>query len=244
MRLFPAIDLYEGQAVRLYKGDYNKKTVYSDQPLAVAKGFRALGARYLHLVDLEGAKNGTTPNFQLITSILRESNLQVEIGGGIRNRETVEQYLNAGAMRVILGTAALENPEFLREMVTEYGPKIAVGVDIKNGFVATHGWLETSQKPCMDFCHELNEMGVRAIICTDISRDGAMKGTNVDLYTQIRTQFPRMELVASGGVSSLEDVRALKENHIPSAILGKAIYEGRLDLNQALRMCPQQEGRP
>ena len=241
MRLFPAVDLYEGQAVRLYKGDYAKKTVYSDNPTAVACSFRDAGARFIHLVDLEGAKSGTTPNFSVVESIIRESGLKAEIGGGIRSPQVVENYLKAGAMRVILGTAAIENPEFLKAMLYAYGDRIAVGVDVKNGFVATHGWTETSGKTCMDFFKELQELGVASIICTDISKDGVLKGPNVELYKTLHREFPNLELVASGGVSCLQDVLNLRDADMPSAILGKALYEGRLDLKEALKACPQEE---
>ena len=241
MRLFPAVDLYEGQAVRLYKGDYAKKTVYSDNPTAVACSFRDAGARFIHLVDLEGAKSGTTPNFSVVESIIRESGLKAEIGGGIRSPQVVENYLKAGAMRVILGTAAIENPEFLKAMLYAYGDRIAVGVDVKNGFVATHGWTETSGKTCMDFFKELQDLGVASIICTDISKDGVLKGPNVELYKTLHREFPNLELVASGGVSCLQDVLNLRDADMPSAILGKALYEGRLDLKEALKACPQEE---
>ena len=241
MKLFPAIDLYEGQAVRLRKGDYAQKTVYSDDPVSVARSFGNMGAKYIHLVDLEGAKNGTTPNFQVVEAILRESGLQAEIGGGIRSPQVVEAYLNAGAIRVILGTAAIENPAFLKEMLDTYGNRIAVGVDVKNGYVATHGWTECAEKTGMEFCGELVEMGVETIICTDISRDGVLAGTNIELYKDLHRQFPKLELVASGGISCLEDVTTLRDMDIPSAILGKALYEGRLDLRAALAACPQKE---
>ena len=241
MRLFPAIDLYEGQAVRLYKGDYAKKTVYSDNPPAVACSFRDAGARFIHLVDLEGAKSGTTPNFSVVEAIIKESGLKAEIGGGIRSPQVVENYLKAGAMRVILGTAAIENPEFLKNMLSQYGNQIAVGVDVKDGFVATHGWTETSGKTCMDFFKELQDLGVASIICTDISKDGVLKGPNVELYKTLHGEFPNLELVASGGVSCLQDVLNLRDADMPSAILGKALYEGRLDLKEALKACPQEE---
>ena len=241
MRLFPAIDLYEGQAVRLYKGDYQKKTVYSNDPVSVAESFRAKGARYIHLVDLEGARYGTTPNFHLVEQITKNSGLKAEIGGGIRSPQVVEAYLKAGVMRVILGTAAIENPAFLKDMLSAYGPRIAVGVDVKDGYVATHGWTESSSRTCMDFIGELTDLGVEAIICTDISRDGVLQGTNQSLYEAIHEKFPTLELVASGGVSSLQDVLQLRDQQIPSAILGKALYEGRLELQKAVEACPQEE---
>lgn len=241
MNLFPAIDLYEGQAVRLKKGDYNQKTVYSDDPVSVSLGFRNLGAKYIHLVDLEGAKSGTTPNFSVVESIIRDSGLQAEIGGGIRSEQVVDAYLEAGAMRVILGTAAIENPEFLRKMLQKYGEKIAVGVDVKDGFVATHGWTQSSTKTCNAFFKELTDLGVRSIICTDISKDGVLQGPNVNLYKTLHAEFPNLELVASGGVSCLQDVVTLRDLQIPSCILGKALYEGKLSLREALDACPQKE---
>ena len=241
MRLFPAIDLYEGQAVRLYKGDYSKKTVYSEDPPGVACSFRDAGARYIHLVDLEGARTGETPNFSVVEAIIRESGLKAEIGGGIRSEKVVDAYLKAGAMRVILGTAAIEDPVFLKNMISTYGKHIAVGVDLKNGLVATHGWTESSNKTWRAFLSELTDLGAEAVICTDISRDGALKGPNVALYREIRSEFPQLELVASGGMSCLQDVVELKKASMPSAILGKALYEGKLSLKQALQECPQEE---
>ena len=240
MRLFPAIDIYEGQVVRLYKGDYEQKTVYSSYPVSVALSFRYLGAKYLHLVDLEGAKNGTTPNLELLKQIMKESGMKSEIGGGIRNPDVVETYLSAGAMRVILGTAAIENPEFLKTMLDEYGKRIVVGVDVRDGYIATHGWTECSEKPYLDFCAELQSMGVSSIVCTDISKDGVLKGPNLELYRSIQEQFPNLELVASGGVSCAGDVKALRDAGLHSAILGKSLYEGRLDLREALQECPQE----
>lgn len=233
MNLFPAIDLYEGKAVRLYKGDYSQMTVYSDDPVAVARSFREAGAEYLHVVDLEGAKTGGTPNLELIGRIVRESGLKTEVGGGVRSEEVVRRYLEAGVLRVILGTAAVTDPGFTRDMVKKYGAGIAVGVDIRDGFVATHGWTETSDSDCFGFCRELAKIGVRTIICTDVSKDGAMKGTNLPLYRQLREQFD-MDIVASGGVSTLEDVKALREMDVYGAILGKALYTGGIDLAAAI----------
>jgi phosphoribosylformimino-5-aminoimidazole carboxamide ribotide isomerase len=236
MHLFPAIDLIQGQAVRLFKGDYTQKTVYSDTPVQVAASFKAAGAAYIHLVDLEGAKSGGTPNFETIRAILEQSGLQGEIGGGIRDEATVRKYLDAGAMRVILGTAAITQPGFLRDMVKKYGERIAVGVDIKDGFVAIHGWTELSEKSCFQFCGELEDLGVRTVICTDISKDGVLGGTNTGLYRELTERYS-MDFVASGGVSSLEDVEKLQEMGLYGAILGKALYTGALDLRQALALC-------
>ncbi len=233
MNIFPAIDLIDGKAVRLYKGDYDQKTVYSNTPVDVAKGFREAGAEYLHLVDLDGAKSGKAENLSLISQIIRESGLKVEVGGGIRTEETIRQYVDIGVLRVILGTVAVTDPDFLRDMVAKYGCRIAVGVDIKDGMVATHGWLESSGVDCFDFMEELERIGVKTVICTDISKDGAMAGTNLDLYRRLTERFS-IDLVASGGVSSMADVKALREMNIYGAILGKALYVGGIDLGKAI----------
>lgn len=233
MNIYPAIDLYDGKAVRLLRGDYAQMTVYSDSPVEVAKGFAAAGAKFLHLVDLEGAKTGETPNLELISKIVAETGLFTEVGGGIRSREVIEKYLNAGVSRVILGTVAVTNPAFVREMVAEFGDKIAVGVDIKDGFVATHGWTEVSDSDCFGFCRELANVGVKTIICTDISKDGAMSGTNLPLYQELKQQFS-MDIIASGGVTDMGDVRALSAMDVYGAILGKAIYIGGIDLKEAV----------
>ncbi len=233
MHIFPAIDLCGGQVVRLYKGDYEKKTVYSDDPAAFARSFWEAGAEYLHLVDLDGAKAGHAVNLDLIEKLIRESRLQVEVGGGIRTEETIRQYIDIGVFRVILGTAALTDRPFLTRMVEKYGDKIAVGVDIRDGMVATHGWTETSTVPCLDFCHFLEDIGVSAIICTDIAKDGAMSGTNLALYKELHREL-HMDITASGGVSSLADVRALAEEGVYGAILGKALYTGDVVLREAI----------
>lgn len=235
MILLPAIDLYEGKAVRLYQGDYREMTVYSDDPASVAADFRRAGAQWVHMVDLEGARDGTTPNFDVVSRVVRESGLRVEIGGGVRSDETVRRYLDAGVARVILGTAALGDRAFLERMVVQYGAHIAVGVDCRDGFVATHGWTETSSVPCAEFCAELERIGVQTVICTDISRDGAMRGTNRALYRELNERFS-LNFIASGGVSSLEDVRALREAGLYGAILGKAYYTGAVQLQVALEV--------
>ena len=209
MKIFPAIDLYGGKAVRLYKGEYDRMTVYSDNPLEVARGFEQAGAGYIHLVDLEGAKDGTTPNLETVCKIAKETSLFTEIGGGIRNIETVDLYLKNDIDRVILGTAAVENEEFLKVAVAEYGEKIAVGADIKNGFVAVKGWTESSAYNCFDFCRKMEDIGVKTVICTDISKDGAMQGTNRELYKELSEKFS-LDIIASGGVSTLDDIKALK----------------------------------
>lgn len=233
MKIFPAIDLYSGKAVRLFKGDYSKMTVYSENPLEVARDFEQKGAEFIHLVDLEGAKDGTTPNFETIKSIAENTRLFTEIGGGIRSIETVEKYLGAGVDRVILGTAAVENQDFLKAAVNKYGEKIAVGVDIKDGFLAVKGWTEASSYSCFDFCEKMRETGVKTLICTDISKDGAMQGTNRELYRELAEKFD-IDIVASGGVSTLDDIKALKKLGLYGAIIGKAYYIGAIDLKEAL----------
>ncbi len=233
MNIFPAIDLIDGKAVRLFKGDYDQKTVFSDDPVGVAVGFREAGAEYLHLVDLDGAKSGKAENLSLISDIIRTSGLKVEVGGGIRTEEIIRQYVDIGVLRVILGTIAVTDRVFLRDMVAKYGDKIAVGVDIKDGMVATHGWMESSGIDCFDFMEELQAMGVKTVICTDISKDGAMAGTNLELYRKLLDRFD-IDLVASGGVSSMADVNALRAMDIYGAILGKALYVGGIDLAEAI----------
>ncbi|MBQ3614420.1 MAG: 1-(5-phosphoribosyl)-5-[Anaerotignum sp.] len=235
MELFPAIDLIGGCAVRLVKGDYAQKTVYSDNPAEVAKSFAAAGAKYLHVVDLEGAKDGGTPNLETIKNIVENGGLLVEVGGGIRSEEVIKKYLDAGVFRVILGTAAVQNPVFLEEMVQKYGEKIAVGVDIKDGMVAIKGWTEVSQESCFDFCEKLQKIGVKTIICTDISKDGLLSGTNLELYKELSEKFS-VDIVASGGVTTLDDVKKLADMGMYGAILGKALYTGNIDLKAAVEL--------
>lgn len=235
MILYPAIDLYEGKAVRLYKGDYNRMTVYHEKPVEVARDFAAAGATHIHLVDLQGAKTGAPENLQTIRAILEETRLFSEVGGGIRTMETVEQYLSIGVNRVILGTAAVTDPTFLKLALERYGEKIAVGVDLKDGCVAIRGWTETSALTAREFLKRMEDMGVKTVICTDISRDGAMKGANRELYRQLSKEFS-LELIASGGVSGLEDVAALKAMNLHGAIIGKAYYTEALDLKTAIEV--------
>ena len=235
MYIIPAIDLLDGKAVRLQKGDYNKVTVYSDSPETVAKGFEDDGARLLHVVDLDGAKIGTTANFETVKKIIAKTGLSVEIGGGIRDIERVKKYIDIGVDRIIIGTAAVTDPEFLKEAVRLYGDKIVVGVDIKDGFVAIKGWLEVSELICLDFCKSLCDLGVNTIICTDISKDGMMSGTNIALYEEL-SQNLGMNIIASGGVSSLDDVRALSKMRVYGAILGKALYTGAVSLSEAIEL--------
>ncbi len=235
MKLFPAVDLYDGKAVRLLKGDYDKMTVYSEDPLSVAQDFERQGASCIHLVDLEGARDGTTPHLSLVQRIAKETSLFCEIGGGIRTMETVKRYLDSGVDRVILGTAAVTSPEFLKLAVQAYGEKIAVGVDIKDGFVAIKGWTQSSEHSCFSFCEQMQDLGVGTIICTDISKDGMMAGTNRELYKELSERFS-VNITASGGVSSLDDVKALKEMGLYGAIIGKAYYTGAVSLKEALEV--------
>ena len=233
MLIFPAIDLYDGKAVRLYKGDYAQMTVYSENPPEIAETFCQQGADCLHLVDLEGAKTGETPNLDTIKRIRAAAPLFIEVGGGVRSMAVVERYLEAGIDRVILGTAAVTDPVFLREAVETYREKIAVGVDIRDGKVAIHGWTEKSTLDAFDFCRELQSLGVQTVICTDISRDGAMQGTNRALYGKLSKMFS-LNIVASGGVSSIDDIKALRALDLYGAIIGKAYYTGAVDLKEAL----------
>ena len=233
MVLFPAIDILSGKAVRLYKGDYNSVTVYSERPWEFAEDFVDKGCSAIHIVDLDGAKSGETVNIDTVKRIAAVKGLYSEIGGGIRNMETVSRYLEAGVDRVILGTAALKDPSFLKNALREYGDRIAVGVDLKDGKVAVKGWLETSNKDGIEFLKELEDLGVEGVIVTDISRDGAMKGTNLDLYGRIKEEVS-LKVTASGGVSTIEDIVALKSMGLYGAIIGKAYYTGAIKLKEAL----------
>jgi len=235
MKIFPAIDLYEGKAVRLYKGDYAEMTVYSHNPIEIAREFVRAGATNIHMVDLEGAKDGATPNLHIVESVARELPLFVEVGGGIRSMEVVERYISAGVGRVILGTAAVTDEAFLLEAVRKYGEKVAVGVDIKDGCVAIKGWTEKSAYTAEEFFEKLEKIGVSTVICTDISRDGAMRGTNLELYRALGAKYS-VNIIASGGVSALEDVRALREMEIYGAIIGKAYYTGAVNLSEAIQI--------
>lgn len=233
MKLYPAIDLRGGKVVRLTQGDYDRMTVYDKTPIEVAQAYEKAGASCLHLVDLDGAKDEGGPNFETIKEILRSTSLFAEVGGGIRSFERIEAYLNAGAGRVILGTAALEDPAFRKEAVRRYESKIAVGVDAKDGKVATHGWLTVSETDSFEFCKTLAEEGVDSVIYTDIACDGAMKGTNLPAYKKLRT-IQNLHIIASGGICTESDVKALAEMQIDGAIIGKALFTGALDLKELL----------
>lgn len=235
MIIFPAVDLFGGQAVRLYKGDYQQMTVYEKDPQNAVRKFEEAGATHLHLVDLEGAKTGEMTNLPAIERVAKGTDLFIQLGGGIRSMEAIERYLNVGVSRVIIGTAAVLCPDFVKEAVLQYGGQIAVGADIKDGQVAIHGWTETAGITCDEFCLNMQNLGVSTIICTDISKDGVLKGTNRELYRHLKETLD-VQIVASGGVSTLEDIRALRNTGIYGAIIGKAYYEGAVDLGEAVRL--------
>ena len=235
MYIFPAIDLYEGKAVRLLRGEYDKMTVYSENPIEIAYEFEALGASHIHMVDLEGARDGGTPNLKIVKEVAEKTGLFVEIGGGIRSMEVIDAYIGAGIDRVILGTAAVQDKAFVKAAVDKYGEKIAVGADIKDGYVAIKGWTEKSQYNCFEFCEEMQSLGVKTLICTDVSKDGAMQGTNRELYKELSEKFD-MQIVASGGVSTIEDVKALAEMKLYGAIIGKAYYTKAISLDEAIEV--------
>lgn len=235
MILFPAIDLFEGKAVRLYKGDYAQMTVYSEHPEEIAADFAACGATHIHLVDLEGARSGETPNLETVLRIRESSGLFCEIGGGIRSMEIVDRYLGAGLDRVILGTAAVADEGFLRAAVEKYGEKIATGADIRDGYVAVKGWTEQSGVTTEAFFEKMERIGVSTVICTDISRDGTMRGTNREMYRTLSQKYS-LQITASGGVSTMEDVQQLREMNLYGAIIGKAYYTGDIDLKKAIEV--------
>ena len=235
MKIFPAIDLFEGKAVRLFKGDYNAMTVYSENPVEIALDFQRQGAKCMHLVDLEGAKSGDTPNLKTVEKLVSATDLFVEVGGGIRSMEVIERYFAIGVNRVILGTAAVTDRAFLKAALARYGDKIAVGVDIKDGFVAIKGWTEKSALEAFAFCKELQSLGVKTIICTDISKDGAMQGANYGLYQRLEEELS-LDIVASGGVSDLDGVKILAETGIYGAIVGKAYYTKAISLKEAIEV--------
>jgi len=231
MKIFPAIDLSGRKVVRLVRGDYDKMTVYGEDPVKTALGFEAAGAKYLHVVDLDGAKSGSRENFAVIREILDKTVLSVEVGGGIRDMKAVKAYLDAGAMRVIIGTAAVRDPEFLRKALSQYSAKIAVGVDFKDGQTATDGWTKSAGN-AFAFCRKLADIGVGALVCTDIAKDGMLEGPNLSMYRKLVKL--KTEIIASGGVSGLEDLRNLKQTGVGGVIVGKALYTGAVDLKAAL----------
>ena len=235
MNIFPAIDLFDKKAVRLYKGNYNEMTVYSENPPEIALDFKKKGAKFIHVVDLEGAKDGTTPNIDIVEKIAKESGLFVEVGGGIRSLETLKKYFDSGVSRAILGTAAVTDEKFLTDAVAIYGEKIAVGADVKDGYIAIKGWIEKSQYTLDAFFEKMQSIGVKTVICTDISKDGAMRGTNLEMYKALSEKYS-VNIVASGGVSTLSDVDELAKMNIYGAIIGKAYYTGAIELEEAIKV--------
>ncbi|MBR0374552.1 MAG: 1-(5-phosphoribosyl)-5-[Mogibacterium sp.] len=235
MIILPAIDLYGGKAVRLLRGAYDQMTIYDDVPLRTARKFKEAGAEWIHMVDLEGARDGSTPNMETVRGIIEETGLNVEIGGGVRSMDTVSRYIHAGAKRVILGTSAVTNENFVSEATRMYGDRIAVSADVRDGYVAIRGWTEVSAYSLRDFCASMEAKGVRTMICTDISKDGAMQGTNLAMYRELSREF-NMNFIASGGVSSMDDVRALRAMDLYGAIIGKAYYTGAIDIKEAIEV--------
>ena len=235
MKIFPAIDLRDGDVVRLLKGDYNQMTVYGENPLEVAEEFEEAGAEFLHVVDLDGAIDGSQPNFAAVKEIIEGTGLKVEIGGGIRNEDIIVDYAQIGALRVIIGTMAIKDPEFTARMIKKHGKNVAVGVDISDGKVAIKGWTEVTDKTVDDMCQELIDYGVRTIICTDISKDGAMEGTNIELYRRLVEEYgDYVDIIASGGISTMDDLEKLEEIGVDGVIIGRALYNGALDLAEVM----------
>ena len=240
MNIFPALDLYDKKAVRLYKGDYDKMTVYSENPSEIALDFKRAGAKFIHVVDLEGAKDGTTPNIDTVEKIVKESRLFVEIGGGIRSMDVLDRYFSVGVSRAILGTAAVTDEDFLKEAVAKHGEKIAVGADVKDGYIAIKGWIEKSEYTLDAFFEKMQSLGVKTVICTDISKDGAMRGTNLSLYRELSEKYS-VDIVASGGVSTLSDIEELAKMNIYGAIIGKAYYTGAIKIEDAVKVAGQND---
>ena len=233
MIIYPAIDIFEGKAVRLARGDYSQMTIYNDDPVAAALGFKNAGAGAIHIVDLEGARDGEPANFDVIKRIAYESELEIQVGGGIRTASAIEKYLSIGIRRVILGTAAVSAQGFLLEMVSAYGDAIAVSADIRDGYVAIKGWTELSDKSVFDFCNAVEGFGVQTLICTDISKDGLLSGTNIELYRTLKERLT-IRLIASGGITTLDEINTLSALGVDGAILGKALYARSLDLGMAI----------
>ena len=241
MIIYPAIDLYDGKAVRLARGDYDQMTVYNNDPPAVARGFKESGASAIHVVDLAGARDGKPVSFDVIERIAAASGLEIQVGGGIRTRDVIERYLGIGVRRVILGTAAVSTPGFLSEMAAVHGDAIAVSADIKDGFVAIKGWTEQSDKDVFGFCRAVEDIGVKTLICTDISKDGLLAGTNMELYQALREKLS-IRLIASGGITSLDEIKALSALGMDGAILGKSLYAGTIELTEAIDAASSEDG--
>jgi len=239
MIIIPAIDIINKKPVRLYQGDYNKKEIVGESVLELAKMFEAKGAQYLHLVDLDGAKEGSLINQQVIVEVAKALSIPVEIGGGIRTMEAISYYLDNGISRVILGTSAMENPAFLEEALTKYGDKIAVGIDCKDEYAYGRGWLSASKLHYIEFAKQLEQKGVKTIIVTDISKDGTLSGPNVEMLKKLKNEVC-MDIVASGGIKDIKDIEALKAIHVYGAITGKAMYHQTLSLEEAIALCKEE----
>ncbi len=235
MEIFPAIDIRNGNVVRLTEGDYNRMTVYGSSPLEMAETFIKKGAKNLHMVDLDGAKDGAPVNFDVIKSVAETGKLFTEVGGGIRDEKRIEDYLSLGVNRVILGTVAVRNFKFVEESVKKYGDKIAVGVDARDGKVAVSGWLETTEIDSLDFCRKLLDAGVKTVIYTDISKDGTLSGTNLEIYEKL-SEIKGLDVIASGGITFEDEIKKLAEMNTYGAIVGKAVYAGKLDLERVLEI--------
>ena len=234
MRIYPAIDIIDGACVRLVQGDYSQKTKFNDSPLDVAKKWETLGGEFIHIVDLDGAKSGTMPNFELIKNIAQALSVPIEVGGGIRDMEAIEKYLENGVSRVILGTSALSKPELVKEAVLIYGDRIAVGIDAKNGMVAVNGWEEVSERNAIEMAKEMELLGVKYIIYTDIATDGMLNGPNLEAMKEM-VNAVSVNIIASGGVTTTQDIEDLKKVGVEGAIIGKALYTERIDLKEAIR---------
>lgn len=234
MQIFPATDIIGGKVVRLTKGDYNEVKIYADSPAEMAREFMKAGATNLHMVDLDGAKHGSPVNFDAIREAAQIKGLFIEVGGGIRDMKRIEDYLGLGVKRVILGTAAVKNYPFVEEAVKEFGKAVAVGVDAKDGFVAVSGWQETTSVKSVEFCKKLRDTGVSTVIYTDISKDGMLSGTNLEIYKEL-SEIKGLDIVASGGITFAQEIETLRDMNIYGAIVGKAVYEGRLSLKDALK---------
>jgi len=233
VRFIPAIDIIEGKCVRLTQGDYSQKTIYNENPLEVAKSFEAAGLEYLHLVDLDGAKQKKVINYKVLEEIASKTSLKIDFGGGVQSDEDIEKVFEAGAKQITAGSIALKNPDLLDAWIGRYGSeKIILGADVKNEYIAVGGWEETSQTHILDFLEKYTVKGIRYVICTDISKDGLLQGASVALYQKIRQRFPELYLIASGGVSSMQDLHELEQNDLEGAIIGKAIYEGKISLEE------------
>lgn len=235
MIILPAIDLKGGKCVRLYKGDFNRLEIVANSAVDTAEYFKKCGAEYIHMVDLDGALKGKGVNIDLVSKVIEEVKVPIELGGGIRDIETIDYLIQRGISRVILGTAALNNPKLVKESVNKYGEKIAVGIDAKNGYVAVDGWLNISKVDYVDFAKEMEAIGVKNIIFTDISRDGTLTGPNISALEKLKENVS-CDITASGGIKSIDDVKKIKEMNLYGVIIGKAIYSKTIDLKEAVTL--------